>query len=84
MTENCNFFNSRQSLSILSCQQCHCGVFRSGGLGLEPPGVPLVDQSGQDLLIVAEATTLGVPHQEGEGEADQEEGGQSHVLIMVQ
>ena len=52
---------------------------------MEPLGVPLVDQSGQDLLIVAEPTTLGVHRQEGEGEADQEEGGgQSHVLIMVQ
>ena len=61
-------------------------MFRSGGPGLDPPGVPLVDQSGQDLLIVAEATISGVHHQEGEGEreADQEEGGQSHVLIMVQ
>ena len=51
---------------------------------MEPLGVPLVDQSGQNLLIVAEATTSGVHHQEGEGEVDQEEGGQSHVLIMVQ
>ena len=59
-------------------------MFRSGGPGLEPLGVPLVDQSGQNLLIVAEVTTSGVPHQEGEGEVDQEEGGQSHVLIMVQ
>ena len=60
-------------------------MFRSGGPGLDPPGVPLVDQSGQDLLIVAEATTSGVHHQEGEGkgEADWEEGGWSHVLIMV-
>ena len=69
----------------IHCQQCHCGVFRSGGPGLEPLGVPLVDQSGQNLLIVTEATTSGVHHQEGEGEEDrEEEGGQSHVLIMVQ
>jgi hypothetical protein len=46
--------------------------------------VPSVDPSGQDLLIVAEATTSGVHHQEGEGEGDQEEGGWSLMLVMVQ
>jgi hypothetical protein len=68
----------------IHCQQCRCGVFRSGGPGLEPHGVPSVDPPGQEDLIVAEATTSGVHHLEGEGEADQEEGGRSLMLIMVQ
>jgi hypothetical protein len=59
-------------------------VFRSGGPGLVPPGVPSVDPSGQEDLIVAEATTSGVHHQEGEGVADQEEGGKIQMLITVQ
>ena len=65
-------------------QQCHCGVFRSGGPGLERHGVPSVDPSGQNLLFVAEATTSGVHHQEGEGEVDREEERKSLTLIMVQ
>ena len=67
-------------------QQCHCGVSKSGGLELGPPGVLLVDPSGQNLLsIVALATTLGVHHLEEEEEKEEEdwEGGQSHMLIMV-
>ena len=64
------------------CQQCHCGVSRSGGLGLEPPGVPSVDPSDQNLLsTVAEATTLEVHHPEEELDR---EGGWRHMLIMVQ
>ena len=66
---------------IIISLQCRCGVFRIGGPGLEAPGVLLVDPSDQNVVGVA---TSGVHHlEEEEVELDQD-GGQSHVLVIVQ
>ena len=61
------------------CQQCHCGVSRSGGLVLEPPGVLLVDPSGQKNLAIEEAAISGHLHLEEE----EEEGEQKHIILMM-
>ena len=69
-----NTFTDR--LQIIS-QQCLCGVFKSGGLELEPRGVPSVDPLGQNLLAIEGATASKIHHLE-------EERGQSHMITMVQ